>query len=458
MAAGGRYAADRLRRAHRRRQPRPVGRARRPEPARARGRRSTTARCGACTATRSPTLDAADLGRRARALPGPGVDRHQRQRPYPRRPGGRARADRAARSRRRPPGGAVAVALELATNRWSDHMRITLVGFDGELGEGLAEIAPDRIRSVRDPRRGAARAGGPQRGGAPGARRVRRRLGADRPLPRRVRRGVDAALPDHGGAALRTGRRTGWSRSPAPARGWRPGTWSPATCRAPPGPGTSTRRPAARRGARLRRRRPARRRRRVPRRVRAVPRRRPARPRRAAGPRRRGGAPGRAAVVGRDPAARPHRGGGAGPMDDGRRALCTEVLVYLAAHPEGVHPRCWRRDLAAGRERRRPRRGRRACRRLAGPRRAGPPEPVHDERGRIRLGSEVRVDWERVPLAGVAVGGGARFGDRLHVARAGPRPRSPAGGPAARAVRWLATRTSSTRRPRGSSTWRTASS
>ncbi|NED52520.1 hypothetical protein G3I24_16665, partial [Micromonospora aurantiaca] len=41
-----------------------------------------------------------------------------------------------------------AVALELATNRWSDHMRITLVGFDTELGEGLTEIAPDRVRSV----------------------------------------------------------------------------------------------------------------------------------------------------------------------------------------------------------------------------------------------------------------------------------------------------------------------
>jgi hypothetical protein len=37
-----------------------------------------------------------------------------------------------------------AVAVELATNRWSDHMRITLVGF----GEELSLIAPDRIRSV----------------------------------------------------------------------------------------------------------------------------------------------------------------------------------------------------------------------------------------------------------------------------------------------------------------------
>ncbi|WP_433437754.1 BTAD domain-containing putative transcriptional regulator [Nonomuraea sp. CA-141351] len=37
-----------------------------------------------------------------------------------------------------------ALAVELATNRWSDRMRITLVGF----GEELTAIAPDRIRSV----------------------------------------------------------------------------------------------------------------------------------------------------------------------------------------------------------------------------------------------------------------------------------------------------------------------
>ncbi|GAA2888630.1 hypothetical protein GCM10010517_52650 [Streptosporangium fragile] len=37
-----------------------------------------------------------------------------------------------------------ALAVELATNRWSDRMRITLVGF----GEELTAIAPDRIRCV----------------------------------------------------------------------------------------------------------------------------------------------------------------------------------------------------------------------------------------------------------------------------------------------------------------------
>ncbi|MEU6729027.1 bacterial transcriptional activator domain-containing protein [Nonomuraea wenchangensis] len=37
-----------------------------------------------------------------------------------------------------------AIAVELATNRWSDRMRVTLVGF----GEELTAIAPDRIRAV----------------------------------------------------------------------------------------------------------------------------------------------------------------------------------------------------------------------------------------------------------------------------------------------------------------------
>jgi len=40
--------------------------------------------------------------------------------------------------------GLSALAVELATNRWSDDMRITLVGF----GEELAELAPDRIRTA----------------------------------------------------------------------------------------------------------------------------------------------------------------------------------------------------------------------------------------------------------------------------------------------------------------------
>jgi len=38
-----------------------------------------------------------------------------------------------------------ALAVELVTNRWSDHMQVTLIGF----GDGLAEISPERVRVVR---------------------------------------------------------------------------------------------------------------------------------------------------------------------------------------------------------------------------------------------------------------------------------------------------------------------
>jgi hypothetical protein len=38
-----------------------------------------------------------------------------------------------------------ALAVELVTNRWSDQMQVTLIGF----GDGLAEISPERVRVVR---------------------------------------------------------------------------------------------------------------------------------------------------------------------------------------------------------------------------------------------------------------------------------------------------------------------
>ena len=38
-----------------------------------------------------------------------------------------------------------ALAVELVTNRWSDHMRVTLIGF----GDGLAEISPERVEVAR---------------------------------------------------------------------------------------------------------------------------------------------------------------------------------------------------------------------------------------------------------------------------------------------------------------------
>jgi hypothetical protein len=38
-----------------------------------------------------------------------------------------------------------ALAVELVTNRWSDHMRVTLIGF----GDGLTEISPERVQVAR---------------------------------------------------------------------------------------------------------------------------------------------------------------------------------------------------------------------------------------------------------------------------------------------------------------------
>jgi hypothetical protein len=38
-----------------------------------------------------------------------------------------------------------ALAVELVTNRWSDHMQVTLIGF----GDGLAEISPERVQVAR---------------------------------------------------------------------------------------------------------------------------------------------------------------------------------------------------------------------------------------------------------------------------------------------------------------------
>ncbi|MFD2355649.1 hypothetical protein ACFSTC_49845 [Nonomuraea ferruginea] len=72
-----------------------------------------------------------------------------------------------------------ALAVELATNRWSDRMRVTLVGF----GEELTAIAPDRIRAVGGPGRGAAGAGGDRRPPRGGAHRSRHRTPRRRPLP-----------------------------------------------------------------------------------------------------------------------------------------------------------------------------------------------------------------------------------------------------------------------------------
>ena len=287
-----------------------------------------------------------------------------------------------------------AVVVELATNRWSDHMRITLVGFDEE----LALVAPDRIRVV-----GSLAEALPELEGR--SEEVRQALAAS---------GVDSVL---------TGR----------CRGVFGEAWMPhyLIMADPPAPEEAERLVAlARTGQRM-----------------------------AAGYIVAGETPGatwtwdvtadarlRAGVLGFDvdaqlvpeqhyravvelfrtagrtegvpyhdpedepPVAPP--GADTQPavdirllgnievdapetVDESRRALCTEVLVYLATHTEGVHPTVlggavWPRGVSAsvrdatvarvadwlGRDSR------------------GRPNLYYDERGRIRLGSEVRVDWE----------------------------------------------------------------
>jgi hypothetical protein len=84
-----------------------------------------------------------------------------------------------------------------------------------------------------------------------------------------------------------------------------------------------------------------------------------------------------------------------GPVEPERLALVTELVVYLAAHPAGVHPNVlagalWPRgttaevrDAAVAR-----------ARRWLGSDPAGQPNLVTDPDGRLRLGPGVRVDWQ----------------------------------------------------------------
>ncbi|TMR96133.1 hypothetical protein EJK15_25105 [Nonomuraea basaltis] len=80
---------------------------------------------------------------------------------------------------------------------------------------------------------------------------------------------------------------------------------------------------------------------------------------------------------------------GLGPMEEGRQALATELLVYLATHPGGVHPVVlggvlWPRGVQD------------MVRDATIARVAewlGPEHLLTDEAGRLRLGPEVRSDW-----------------------------------------------------------------
>ncbi|HVT68528.1 MAG TPA: BTAD domain-containing putative transcriptional regulator, partial [Trebonia sp.] len=84
-----------------------------------------------------------------------------------------------------------------------------------------------------------------------------------------------------------------------------------------------------------------------------------------------------------------------GPIEPDRLALATELVMYLAAHPAGVHPNVltgavWPRgvtaevvDAAVAR-----------VRRWLGTDSAGQPNLVTDADGRLRLGPDVGVDWQ----------------------------------------------------------------
>ncbi|WP_243710779.1 bacterial transcriptional activator domain-containing protein [Actinomadura sp. KC216] len=288
-----------------------------------------------------------------------------------------------------------AIAIELATNRWSDHMRITLVGFGAELGEGLAEIAPDRVRSVAT----LADALPELEGRSEEVRQALAASGVDSVLTGRCR-GVfgEAWMPhylimadqpserdaDRLVALARTGTRMAAGYLVAGDVQGATWTWDvDATGRLQAGvlgfdvDAQLVPDDACRRVFQLFR---------TANRLDSVE-----LPGLAGGP--------------EPPTAQqssvdlrllgPIEVEAPGPMDESRRELCTELLVYLAAHPEGVHPTVlsgaiWPRGVSAavrdasvarvsdwlGRDAR------------------GRPNLYYDDRGRIRLGSEVRVDLD----------------------------------------------------------------
>jgi hypothetical protein len=83
-----------------------------------------------------------------------------------------------------------------------------------------------------------------------------------------------------------------------------------------------------------------------------------------------------------------------GPMEPDRQALATELVVYLATHPAGVHPNVltgavWPRGATAEVQEA-------ALDRVKawlGSDDLGRPNLTTDAGGRLRLGSQVRVDW-----------------------------------------------------------------
>ena len=285
-----------------------------------------------------------------------------------------------------------AMAVELATNSWSDHMRLTLVGF----GHELQQVAPDRIRCVPS----LAEALPELEARTAEVRQALQAAGADSVLTGRCRGVfgeawmphylVMADQPSKADAArlvalARTGRRL--SAGYLVAGAVEDATWhwtideegvldagvlgfqvkaqciSEGQYRAVAG---LFRAAAHQEG--------------VP-----LPELRPEQPAGAAGER----PAADIRVLGRIEVDAP------GPIDETRRDICAEVLVYLATHPGGAHPTVlsgavWPRGVTAG--------VRDATIAMAsdwlGRDSRGRPNLYHDERGRLRLGSEVRVDLQ----------------------------------------------------------------
>ncbi|GAA4064719.1 BTAD domain-containing putative transcriptional regulator [Actinomadura miaoliensis] len=299
-----------------------------------------------------------------------------------------------------------AIALELATNRWSDHMRITLVGFGRDLGEGLAGIAPDRIRVVDT----LDEALPELEGRSEEVRQALAASGVDSVLTGRCR-GVfgEAWMPhylimaeqptereaDRLVALARTGTRMAAGYLVAGEVQGATWTWElDAAGRLHAGVlGFEV-------DAQL-----------VPEdhyravvdlfhtaaRLESVPLPDVADDMRLlAGPDHAGSPepPGTGQFAVDIRLLGPIEIDAPGPIDDSRRELCTEILLYLATHPGGVHPTVlggaiWPRGVSAGvRDA--------SIARVSdwlGRDARGRPNLYYDERGRIRLGSEVRVDW-----------------------------------------------------------------
>ncbi|WP_315987204.1 BTAD domain-containing putative transcriptional regulator [Actinomadura sp. HBU206391] len=286
-----------------------------------------------------------------------------------------------------------AVAIELATNRWSDHMRITLVGF----GEELSHIAPDRIRAVGS----LAEALPELEARAEEVRQALAASGADSVLTGRCR-GVfgEAWMPhylimadqptteeaDRLVALARTGQRMAAGYIvPGDVQGatW---TWEvdqvgrmqagvlgfDVEAQMVPGHHYRAVVELFRTAGRLD--------------GVALP--------EPAGEPTAGVVPAEQQPVVDVRLLGPIEVDAPGPMEQTRRALCTEVLVYLATHPGGVHPTVlsgavWPRGVTAGvRDA--------TIARVSdwlGRDSRGRPNLYYDDGGRIRLGSEVRVDW-----------------------------------------------------------------